>query len=205
MRSRDTFLMVTAVLAPLVASAADLRVGITRYDGGSAKYGIAENQQIICDRCPSGPELVPAAPRQAIRFDLPPRHDPVVEVETFLASEESCEEPSEMVLPSKKDRFSVFFGFNKAVLTAAEKRKLRVAVAEGLDPSVIVRVDGYTCRIGTETYNRRLSKRRAKAVAGYLRSLGVTVSVVEGMGEKHKHGVVVARDRRAEVTIKERN
>lgn len=205
MRSRLTaFPLFLLATGPLVASAADLRVGVTRYDGGSALYGIAENQQLICGRCPKGAALVPAPPRSAIRFEQP------VELEHVMEAETSPQESSPVievttVPPVRKGAFTVFFAFNNATLRAAEKKKLLAAVAEGLDPSVVVRVDGYTCRIGTEKYNQRLSERRAKSVADYLRSLGIKVSSVEGMGEKHKSGVVEPRDRRAEVIIKERN
>lgn len=204
MRSRSTaifaFFMVSA---PLGASAADLRVGITRYDGGTAMYGIAENQQLICDHCPKGPDLVLAPPRPVIRFEHPVELEPAFEAEAVLPEEIQGIEVS--APPVKEGGFAVYFAFNKATLTPAEKQKLRAAVAGGLDPSVTVRVDGYTCRVGTEKYNQRLSECRAKAVADYLRSLGIKVSSVEGLGEKHKVGAVIPRDRRAEVIIKERN
>lgn len=193
-----------ALSAPLASTAADLRVGLTRYDGGAATYGIGQNQQLICDNCPSGPDLVPAPPRPAIKFE------PQEEVQPLMMAELPQESPAEPVIetttaPTSPKGISVFFGFNKAELTAEEKKKIREALAAGLDPSVLVRVDGYTCRVGSEAYNKRLSARRAKAVASYLRSLGVKVSMAEGLGKKHHKGAVIPKDRRAEIFIKERN
>jgi len=46
-----------------------------------------------------------------------------------------------------------------------------------------VRVTGYTCRVGSEDYNLRLSRQRAQAVASYLRDRGATVSLIAGKGE----------------------
>lgn len=196
-------LVILALYAPAASTAADLRVGLTRYEGGAAAYGMAENQQLICDKCPQVPDLVLAPPRSAIRYE-PREFSQTLQVSEL--PQEHCGAPLEvMTPPAAPPRITVFFGFNKAQLSANEKRKIREALAAGLDPSVVVRVDGYTCRVGSQEYNRKLSARRAKAVASYLRALGVKVSSVEGLGEKHRKGAVLPKDRRAEILIRERN
>lgn len=197
-------LMILTLSLPLPSEGADLRVGLTRYEGGAATYGVGQNQQLICDNCPSGPELVLAPPRPVIRYEPPREVEPLLVSE--LPKESLGEQPGEgLPVSASSNRINVFFSFDKAHLTAEEKKKIREALAGGLDPDVVVRVGGYTCRVGTEAYNRKLSARRAKAVAAYLRGLGVKVSIVKGLGKRHHQGAVIPKDRRAEILIKERN
>lgn len=191
-----------AIWMPLAVSAADLRVGVTRYDGGAAIYGLAENQQLICDNCPNSPDLAPYPPRIAIKFD-----SPVPVEQTFVTDmpQAHCGPSVLEVEPAGAlpANLAVYFGLNEWELNGREKEKIRVALAAGLGPSIAVRVDGYACRIGSEAYNQKLSSRRAKAVAAYLRTLGIKVSSVEGLGEKHQKGAPLSQDRRAEIIIKE--
>lgn len=189
-------------MAPLVSTAADLRVGVARYDGGAAVYLIAGNQQLICDNCPQSPDLVPAAPRPAIRLE--PREETPQLLFTEIPKEECAAHATQAAVVAPP-HVTVYFTFNSASLSAQEKKKIRTALAAGVDPSVVVRVDGYTCRVGSSAYNRKLSSRRAKAVATYLRTLGVKVSSVEGLGKKNPKGGALSKDRRAEIVVKERN
>jgi outer membrane protein OmpA-like peptidoglycan-associated protein len=64
---------------------------------------------------------------------------------------------------------SVTFGFDKAVLTAADKQQLD-AVASSLSSArgYILEVTGGTDSVGDAEYNYRLSQRRADAVVTYL-------------------------------------
>ncbi|MBR0343626.1 MAG: OmpA family protein, partial [Rudaea sp.] len=48
------------------------------------------------------------------------------------------------------------------------------------NPEVRVEVDGHTDGVGTETYNQKLSERRAKGVYDYLISHGVSESQING-------------------------
>lgn len=196
-------LLMIALSAPLVSNAADLRAGVMRYDGGAALYGVGQTQQLICDNCPSGPGLVPAPPRPAIRYE-PREVQPLEAMDMPQDAPEDSAEKTEITSAAPK-RLTVFFGFDKATLTGEEQKRIREALAGGVDSSVTVRVDGYTCKVGGEAYNKNLSKRRAKAVAVYLRKLGIKVATAEGQGKKHHKGAVVPKDRRAEIVIKERN
>ena len=78
------------------------------------------------------------------------------------------------------------FDFDKAVLKPEGKTKLNelAAQAKALKLEVILAV-GHTDRIGSATYNQRLSERRAAAVKTYLVSQGVDANRVytEGKGE----------------------
>ncbi len=46
-----------------------------------------------------------------------------------------------------------------------------------------VKVTGYTCSIGSEGYNEKLSRQRAETVADFLRNRGVVIDSIEGKGE----------------------
>ncbi|MCL2469267.1 MAG: OmpA family protein [Alphaproteobacteria bacterium] len=71
---------------------------------------------------------------------------------------------------------SVYFDFNKAVLTADARQTLDAFVksvkASG-DKVTGVRVTGFADRIGTAAINERISKQRADAVRRYLLNKGV--------------------------------
>lgn len=68
----------------------------------------------------------------------------------------------------------VHFDFDKADLTPQAKATLDETARILKDhPGIMVEVDGYTDVIGTDTYNLKLSERRAKAVQNYLASKGV--------------------------------
>jgi len=68
----------------------------------------------------------------------------------------------------------VHFDFDKATLTKAAqvllKRNIQILKA---NPKVKVRIAGYTSASGTESYNQRLSERRANAVKEYLTKEGI--------------------------------
>jgi outer membrane protein OmpA-like peptidoglycan-associated protein len=100
---------------------------------------------------------------------------------------------------------TVYFTLNSSRLRPAEKRRLREAVAAGINSEVVVRIEGHTCRIGTAAYNRKLSRGRAHVVSSYLKSLGVPIREVIGLGKAHPLGGPLSKDRRAEIIIRERN
>ncbi len=66
---------------------------------------------------------------------------------------------------------SVTFGFDKAVLTASDKKELD-AMASSLTSTrgYILEVTGGTDSVGAAAYNYQLSQRRADAVANYLQT-----------------------------------
>ncbi|PEQ13062.1 hypothetical protein B2G71_09580 [Novosphingobium sp. PC22D] len=77
------------------------------------------------------------------------------------------------------------FDINSANLTA-ESRAQAVALAEALkDPKMAGKtflIGGHTDRSGSAAYNRKLSERRAKAVADYLVSQGVDPTMLQTYG-----------------------
>jgi outer membrane protein OmpA-like peptidoglycan-associated protein len=81
------------------------------------------------------------------------------------------------------------FAFNSATLTAEDKTALDQLATVLLNPKlhfVTAEIDGYTDSTGKPEYNVQLSKRRAQAVADYLKSKGVHFGdrfAVQGYGE----------------------
>jgi outer membrane protein OmpA-like peptidoglycan-associated protein len=85
------------------------------------------------------------------------------------------------------DKSGVNFAFDSSELTADAKKNLD-AVAEIFTefPDTRLMIEGYTDSVGNDDYNLKLSERRAKAVAKYLKSHGVANSrfeSIKGYGE----------------------
>lgn len=112
---------------------------------------------------------------------------------------------------SEKVSFSAdaFFDFDKAVLKPEGRAKLDKLVADikGVNIEVVIAV-GHTDNVGGDSYNQRLSVRRAEAVKAYLVSKGIESNRVytEGKGEKqpvadNKTSEGRAKNRRVEVEV----
>jgi outer membrane protein OmpA-like peptidoglycan-associated protein len=68
----------------------------------------------------------------------------------------------------------VHFERDRHSIRSEDMDKLRVAATTLKDePSLVVTIEGHTCSLGTETYNRALGSLRANAVKEYLVSAGV--------------------------------
>lgn len=111
---------------------------------------------------------------------------------------------------------TVYFDFNKSTLTKQAKRDLaafvREAKADGKPINTII--VGYADRIGGDSYNIRLSQKRAQAVRAYLASRGwkSKLGEIKGLGETNSKTACanvskpelikcLARDRRVEVQV----
>ena len=119
--------------------------------------------------------------------------------------------PAPVAPISEKVTFAAdtFFDFDKAVLKADGKAKLDdlTSKLKGMNLEVVIAV-GHTDSVGTDTYNQKLSVRRAEAVKAYLVSKGVEANRVytEGKGEKqpvadNKSSAGRAKNRRVEIEV----
>jgi outer membrane protein OmpA-like peptidoglycan-associated protein len=87
------------------------------------------------------------------------------------------------VIEQTFDLKNIFFDFDKYNLTPVAQRELDI-VLKTLDTNKNIKVIGHTDHMGSEAYNLKLSKRRAKAVKSYLSSKNWKGSITtEGMGE----------------------
>lgn len=78
---------------------------------------------------------------------------------------------------------NVLFEFDRSVLLESSKDELK-KVVNHLEANAMLRIaiNGYTDNIGKETYNLKLSQERAKAVANYLKKLGVHKNRIDSKG-----------------------
>jgi outer membrane protein OmpA-like peptidoglycan-associated protein len=98
-----------------------------------------------------------------------------VQLSALIRQSESL--PAASVMPSDS-RWTVNFGLNSSSLDRTD-----LDLLNKIPHNIRVKVTGYTCSIGKDAYNEKLSRSRAEAVANYLQSRGVTLTTVIGKGE----------------------
>jgi outer membrane protein OmpA-like peptidoglycan-associated protein len=86
--------------------------------------------------------------------------------------------PQSTKAANTRKALTVIFDFNLANLDVSASQLM-----DQVPTGTRVNVTGYTCSIGSENYNDKLSLRRAEVVASYLRSRGVTINTIDGKGE----------------------
>jgi OOP family OmpA-OmpF porin len=150
-----------------------------------------------CDGGIAKPAAVAPAPEPAA-----PAAAPVVASEPAPAPSPAPAAAAAPAPTSEKVTYSAdaFFDFDKAVLKPEGKATLQslVAMLKGTDIEVIV-ATGHTDWTGSETYNMKLSMRRAKAVKAFLVSKGIPEArvFVEGKGESQPTADNHTKDGRA--------
>lgn len=95
------------------------------------------------------------------------------------------------VLVSKPITISgINFNFNKAILL---KHDIKVAdqVAEFAkkNPTAVLQINGYCSKVGSYSYNQKLSLERARAVKNYLEQKGVPASHMKIIGHSYNDNV----------------
>lgn len=160
-------------------------------DGDEDGDGVPDSR----DKCPGTPKGV-----QVDANGCPPPPPPVAVVEEVVVVKEET-----IVIRD------VHFEFDSAKLTSTDKTKLDMIVTRLKQeaPSAKLRVTGHTDSVGSDTYNQKLSDRRAHSVVEYLISNGIPrssfVSVL-GAGESqpvadNKTADGRAMNRRVEIQI----
>jgi outer membrane protein OmpA-like peptidoglycan-associated protein len=70
---------------------------------------------------------------------------------------------------------NIFYDFNKATLRPESKKELNKLVSMLREtPRVIIQINAHTDSRGSESYNKRLSQRRAQGVVDYLTARGIS-------------------------------
>lgn len=103
------------------------------------------------------------------------------------ASDECGAAPRSVISKISKEQRTVYFDFNKSTLNSKEKTKLDdlTKIIAGSKEVESVDIVGFADQIGTTSYNKKLSQKRAETVKSFLSSKGLkTRNVrVEGKGE----------------------
>lgn len=107
-----------------------------------------------------------------------------------------CQEGPRPVSLQALQRTRVNFPTGSHKLTPKHREQLRQVAAYVLNDARVARVyvDGYTDDVGSDRANTSLSKRRAKAVATYLRSNGLEQSLLKVRYHGERYPVVAAQD-----------
>ena len=102
------------------------------------------------------------------------------------------------------DTVEIYFGFDQADLSDGAQTAL-VSVVKELEanPTLVVKLGGFTDPKGTKSYNYTLAQRRVEAVRRFLADKGVQLSRVQaiGMGPLDDRGIPDEKKRRVTVTL----
>lgn len=198
-------LLIAAIgaLIPLSVWGTELSAGYYGYTNqGAAEYQLLDGQQLMCEDCPVIAQYKPAVKAVFSEHVKLPKEDCF---NMKCTAETTYEEPKSAWKPEISVAFkpleTVYFRLGSYVLSAGEKAKLD-ELAKGIK-SQGVKVEGYTCRIGSHDFNKKLSMRRAKVVASYLKAHGIIVEDIAAYGETRPSGEGLKKDRRAVILIKE--
>ena len=102
------------------------------------------------------------------------------------------------------DTVEIYFAFDRADLSDGAQTALAGVVKElAANPTLTVRLGGFTDGAGTRDYNYGLAQRRVEAVRRYLAERGVQLARVQaiGMGPLEERGMPDDRKRRVTVTL----
>jgi OOP family OmpA-OmpF porin len=109
--------------------------------------------------------------------------------------------------PQRLERFTIsateLFTFDEATLKSPQPKLDEIADVLKRNPQIDrVRITGYTDRLGAESYNLKLSQRRADAVKRYLIERGVESKRLAAVGKGEANPVVQCHDKKREDLIK---
>ncbi|WP_083928919.1 OmpA family protein [Geopsychrobacter electrodiphilus] len=170
MRLSACLCMVLCCASPVLASTMCRDAYIDDFSSSTVSSPVTKGF-LIQDGCPENHLNARLVSQLTLRFGE--QDQSPTENQTIKTAVQSPETPA-----AGSRRWEILFDFDRADLDMKDLSLLG-SVPTGLK----VRVEGYTCRLGGEVYNRKLSGRRAAVVAEELEKHGVTVVVQEGRGE----------------------
>ena len=134
---------------------------------------LEDRKFVICDTCSPYDNLSEIAkvvkPGIVMRFNQPPVK---VTKPAISAPKKESKEALEI---------TVYFPLGESKLKGGESAKLDAAV-DSLKAADKIEITGYTCHIGSKRYNDILAMKRARKVAAYLASEGISREKMEVSG-----------------------
>lgn len=172
-------LSITALvlILPLAVHAAEIRQRPFSYslDAVAAKQ---DDQFVVCSNCPDHRlSFLPVKPMLAMRLSDPAKSEPLLALDT-----KPVQSSTHGAIETDNQLTTVQFDFDSERLSRHERLRFD-GLLVGLSKQSTFGLKGYTCTIGTDDYNEKLSFRRANYVAGIMKSNGFNVVTVEGKGK----------------------
>lgn len=165
------------LVVPLSAFATDIRQRPFSYSFDTAASQSGDTF-VVCTGCPDSKlSLLPVVANVAVRMSSPVSAQPVSAPIDVATAAPKKEQAATMNLIG-----TVHFQFNSSSLSQADLGGLD-KLSKEISAGSTVDVSGYTCTIGTDDYNKKLSFRRAEAVASALKAKGVNIGSIEGRGK----------------------
>ena len=166
------------LLFPLGGNAAEIK---QRPFSFSHEVALAQETDafVVCSNCPDDHlSILPAPPKLALRLSM----SELQPVQTFARESEA--KPKSSIEKGCVSCLlgTIHFPFDSAEITEMERSRLDELI-RAIPAGVVANLGGYTCDLGTTSYNSSLSLKRARGVASYLKEKGISVGKVEGLGK----------------------
>ena len=135
------------------------------------------------------PEAAPAANASAASAAPPTAAAADDRVTLTVSTDDSASARPNASAPAKAYAFAdVHFDRDRHLLREEDMETLLSAVsALKADPSLVLRIEGYTCSLGTSKYNLELGMRRAEAVKKYLAGAGISADRLRTVSRGEEH------------------
>jgi outer membrane protein OmpA-like peptidoglycan-associated protein len=185
-----------ALLLPAVASASVIRQRPFAYSYEVANAATSD-AFVVCGNSPDDRlSVLPSPPRLALRLSCDAAGTTAVK-HVAVANDKHRKECVDCLLGS------VYFSLDSATLEPGERESLDRLI-QNIPNGAGVNVHGYTCDLGTASYNNILSLRRAREVASYLQGRNIAVGNVDGKGTCCTVSDDRRLNRRVEITTQKR-
>jgi outer membrane protein OmpA-like peptidoglycan-associated protein len=165
---------------------AELGAVVYKYDMGNAvRVLMAPNQHVICDSCSKPLHMAaykePLVSKLKLK-SIDPGPSEVVGT-TLVAESVQTVVPDQTVgqIAPQEVKATIMFKLDSSRLDQKANEEILRLTKELKGQKV--RVDGYTCQLGTKTHNDKLAKKRAKTVADSLKRHGIKVAQITGEGQ----------------------
>lgn len=171
---RLKILTIIFLAVPIISNAESIKQRTYTYQFDTVQ-SLVDDAFIVCSDCmDSELHKMPQQVKLAIRLSGEPRiNKPVInKAETVTTKIKTA--------PTSILAGTVYFEFDSSTLKRSDKTVLDGIAARKAKG---IQISGYSCDIGPKQYNHNLSERRAKNVAKYLLSKGLTIQKSEGKGE----------------------